>query len=196
MTLRERKKQATREALRTAALRLARAKGPENVRVDEIAEAAGVSPRTYNNYFPSREHAIVAGIVAARELRADGDIVEAVIEYYTDAPGDGMLMIATNPALRNCYVETATGIEAAIEAALAGRGIDKADAEVLAAALGAAAKVALRRWLQPATVAGLVVVSGSLPEIMRAALAPLTSAVEAAAQRSATSAGGSGRPNR
>jgi AcrR family transcriptional regulator len=52
--LREQKKQATRDALRAAALRLALERGPDNVRVDDIAEAAGVSPRTYNNYFSSR----------------------------------------------------------------------------------------------------------------------------------------------
>src|ERR671930_1848669 len=67
--LRERKKQATREALRVAALRLALERGPENVRVDDIAEAAGVSPRTYNNYFSSREQAIVAAVTAERESR-------------------------------------------------------------------------------------------------------------------------------
>src|SRR5207342_1939710 len=53
--MRERKKLATRRALSAAALRLAREHGPQNVRVDDIAEAAGVSPRTYNNYFSSRE---------------------------------------------------------------------------------------------------------------------------------------------
>src|SRR6266545_806054 len=68
-SLRERKKQATREALRAAALRLALERGPENVRVDDIAEAAGVSPRTYNNYFSSREQAIVAAVTAERASR-------------------------------------------------------------------------------------------------------------------------------
>src|SRR5437870_12413177 len=67
--VRERKKQATREALRAAALRLALERGPDNVRVDDIAEAAGVSPRTYNNYFSSREQAIVAAVTAEREAR-------------------------------------------------------------------------------------------------------------------------------
>ena len=56
--MRERKKLATREALSAAALRLALERGPQNVRVDDIAEAAGVSPRTYNNYFSSKAEAI------------------------------------------------------------------------------------------------------------------------------------------
>ncbi len=67
--LRERKKQATRQALREAALRLALERGPDNVRVDDIAEVAGVSPRTYNNYFSSREQAIIAAVTAERESR-------------------------------------------------------------------------------------------------------------------------------
>ena len=96
--MREQKKQATREALRAAALRLALERGPDNVRVDDIAEAAGVSPRTYNNYFSSREQAIVAAVTAEREARvaaavaarpastrlADA-VTEAIVEQYTDS---------------------------------------------------------------------------------------------------------------
>ena len=58
--LRERKKQATREALSWAALRLAVDRGLENVRVEDIAAEAGVSPRTFNNYFSSKYEAILS----------------------------------------------------------------------------------------------------------------------------------------
>jgi AcrR family transcriptional regulator len=184
-SLRERKKQATRVALQEAALRLALRKGPENVRVEEIAEAVGVSPRTYNNYFPSREHAIVAALTADRapDIPAgvpltDG-IIDAVVHYYTD-PGEAMLIITTNPALRACYADAVTGIEQPVAAAIAARGADPEAAEVLAAAVTAAARVALRRWLRPAGPSGLMVVSGSLPELIRAALTPLAPALDAA----------------
>src|SRR5215469_14931340 len=56
--LRERKKQQTREALSWAALRLAVDRGLRNVMVEDIAAEAGVSPRTYNNYFSSKAEAI------------------------------------------------------------------------------------------------------------------------------------------
>src|SRR5215475_9003160 len=53
--LRERKKHATREALR-----LAVAKGWEQVRVEDIAAEAGVSTRTFSNYFASKDAAFLA----------------------------------------------------------------------------------------------------------------------------------------
>lgn len=65
--LRERKKVHTRTMLSTAALRLAMERGVANVRVEDIAAEAGMSTRTFNNYFPSKEAAIV-GVAA---LRAD-----------------------------------------------------------------------------------------------------------------------------
>ena len=197
MSLRERKKQATREALRAAALRLALEHGPDNVRVDDIAEAAGVSPRTYNNYFSSREQAIVAAVTAEREKRvadavaaradlalADA-VVEAVVEQYTDPgePGrDALLLITTRPALRHAFVDTATEMEHPLTDVLADR-TDRDTARVLAASVAAAVRVALERWVQPARADGLVVPAGSLPDLLRAALAPLAPALDAAARR-------------
>jgi AcrR family transcriptional regulator len=58
--LRERKKLATREAIGGAAFRLAVQRGLENVTVEDIAAAANVSPRTFNNYFSSKPEAISA----------------------------------------------------------------------------------------------------------------------------------------
>jgi AcrR family transcriptional regulator len=198
--LRERKKQATREALRAAALRLALERGPENLRVDDIAEAAGVSPRTYNNYFASREQAIVAGITAERESRvaaavaqrsrgtclADA-VIEAVVTHYAQPahPDTGALLLVTaSPALRSAYLEAATAIEEPLAAAILERGgdIDRITARVLAASVAAAARVALHEWLGVAGGraggSGLVVPSGSLPDLLRAALAPLRPALD------------------
>ncbi|MFB9625893.1 TetR/AcrR family transcriptional regulator [Nonomuraea helvata] len=202
--LREQKKQATREALREAALRLALEHGPENVRVDDIAEAAGVSPRTYNNYFSSREQAIVAAVTAEREARvaaavaarptvglADA-VVEAIVEQYTD-PGerhrDALLLITTRPALREAFVDTAGAVEHSLADVIAQRlgDTDPHAPRVLAASVAAAIRVALHQWVQPRTASptagGLVVPSGSLPDLLRAALAPLAPALDAAEQR-------------
>jgi AcrR family transcriptional regulator len=197
--LRERKKQATRKALRDAALRLALECGPDNVRVDDIASAAGVSPRTYNNYFSSREQAIVAAVTAEREARvaaavtaraatvrlADA-ITEAIAEQYTD-PGTHerhvLVLLTTSSALRDAFLDTAAGIEDPLTAVIAERIGDHGQhtARVLSASVAAAVRIGLRQWLQPAPAnSGLVAVSGSLPDLLRAALAPLAPALDAA----------------
>jgi AcrR family transcriptional regulator len=205
--LRERKKQATREALREAALRLAVEHGPDQVRVEEIAEAAGVSARTYNNYFASREQAIVAAITADRETRiaaavaarpagtrlADA-VAEAVVEQYTDTgehARETLLLITAKTELRDAYLQTTAAIEPPLTTAIAERlgSADPRTARILAASVAAAVRIALEDWLQPSGTtadsrsggaAGLVVPSGSLPDLIRAAMAPLTPAFDAA----------------
>ncbi|MEV0193663.1 helix-turn-helix domain-containing protein [Kitasatospora purpeofusca] len=208
--LRERKKQATREALREAALRLAVEHGPDQVRVEDIAEAAGVSPRTYNNYFASREQAIVSALTADRETRIAAavaarpagvrlaDVVtEAVVEQYTNTdehPHTALLLITTRTALRDAFLDATTGIEPPLSAAIARRlhSTEAHTARVLAASTAAAVRIALEDWLQPAgnaqtaensAAAGLVVPTGPLPDRIRAALAPLAPAFDAAEQR-------------
>src|ERR1700757_4246364 len=56
--LRERKKLDTRRALSDAALELMFERGPDNVTRDDIADRAGVSLRTFNNYFTGKYEAL------------------------------------------------------------------------------------------------------------------------------------------
>ncbi|WKD56646.1 transcriptional regulator BetI [Corynebacterium capitovis DSM 44611] len=56
---RERKKENTRRALAQAAAELLLAEGQEGMTVAAIAKRAGVSPRTFHNYFPRREDSLL-----------------------------------------------------------------------------------------------------------------------------------------
>ena len=202
-TLRERKKLATREALSAAALRLALEHGPDNVRVDDIAEAAGVSPRTYNNYFASREQAIVAAIAAERGLRigaalrarpADEPLADAVtavvVEQYAAEPEPddrAFALLLDAPRLRSEFLRSVATVEQPLAAAIAARHgeLDELTTRVLAAAVSAAARVAAEHWLagwRPTTdaAAALVVPGASLADLLRAALARVAPALERA----------------
>src|SRR5947209_19224736 len=68
---RERKKRDTRKALSSAAVRLAAERGPEQVTIEDIAEAADVSIRTFFNYFSSKEEAIVGADADGQTILAD-----------------------------------------------------------------------------------------------------------------------------
>ncbi|MYR61886.1 TetR family transcriptional regulator [Streptomyces sp. SID625] len=87
--LRERKKRATRTALAEAALRLAAEQGVDQVTVEAISAAAGVSVRTFFNYFESRDDAFLlldadAG-ARVRQAVLDADAALSPLEAVRDA---------------------------------------------------------------------------------------------------------------
>jgi AcrR family transcriptional regulator len=160
MRRRDWQKEQTRLDLAFAAFELAQAEGLANVRVPQIAEAVGVSTRTFNNYFPSKEAAIVwpttlRGVRLATDLaeRPTGEpladaLVEVVAGLYGPAGQEGLpegwmdgfrALVAAEPALHGEYLKA----QAAGERALA---------EVIARRTGAA-----DGQLEPLLVAGVVV---------------------------------------
>jgi AcrR family transcriptional regulator len=84
--LRERKKLSTRWALSDAALELALERGLENVTREDIADRAGVSLRTFNNYFTGKYEAVAfrqidrtrQSLAAFRERPADEPLWSAI----------------------------------------------------------------------------------------------------------------------
>jgi AcrR family transcriptional regulator len=168
--LRERKKVATRKALGLAAMRLAIDRGLENVLVEDIAEAAGVSTRTFNNYFSSKYEAICALAfdramqigTALLERPADEPlwdaIVAAVMAEYGGADRAlgkewmaGIRMVTGTPALHGEYLKVQAMTQHSLAGAIAVRASLGPGASmfprILAAAVTAAVQAALDSWL-------------------------------------------------
>lgn len=87
---RERKKQATRTALREAALRLAVRHGVKNVTVEQIAAEADLALRTFFNHFSSKEEAILAAAAAG---------AEALVEEFRARPAHESVLRAVREAV-------------------------------------------------------------------------------------------------
>ncbi|MFC8454739.1 TetR/AcrR family transcriptional regulator [Kitasatospora sp. NPDC057223] len=168
--LRERKKLATRQALSWAALRLAQERGLEHVRIEDIAAEAGVSPRTFNNYFANKYEAIVSRHVdrvrqsagALRERPAAEPLWDAVRHVAlapfatADSSPDpqwtaGVRLLLAEPALQGELMKAGADANRAFAAAVAERTGTDADRDVypnlVAAAVLAAQQVASDRWL-------------------------------------------------
>jgi AcrR family transcriptional regulator len=87
---RELNKAATRSSIAAAALELLRAKGSGNFTVEDIAASAGVSRRTFFNYFPSLEAALASV--------ADG-FMDRALEQFQLRPADETILESAQAAL-------------------------------------------------------------------------------------------------
>lgn len=76
--LREIKRRETRFALESATIDLVLEVGLENVTVEQIAERAHVSPRTFFNYFSSKEEALLGDAMA--------ELSEELAERFANKP--------------------------------------------------------------------------------------------------------------
>lgn len=89
-SLRERKKVATRQALRAAATRLIGDRGLHAVTVEDIAGAANVSTRTFFNYFASKEDAVVGW---------DPDLIAELLNALRERPTEELAFAALSAVL-------------------------------------------------------------------------------------------------
>ncbi|MEV4708451.1 TetR family transcriptional regulator [Actinoplanes sp. NPDC049316] len=146
MGLRERKKAETRAALSWAAIQLTVERGFDGFKVEEIAAAAGVSPRTFNNYFSSKAEAITSRhldrlLRFAGELRrrppdeplwdalagaalAEFEPGPEVLAHPAPDPAQwaaGLRVMVTEPALQGEFLRAGAAARAEIAAAVAGR---------------------------------------------------------------------------
>lgn len=144
-SLRERKKLATRRMLRRITLDLVAERGFANVTVEDIAEAADVSPRTFFNYFPTKEAALfparapvtslceritgeppgepVLDVLRRIMISGAGTVTEDLEELGGEPAGllRRMKAIRSDPHLREAHAAQMANLERTITEALAER---------------------------------------------------------------------------
>lgn len=148
------------------ALRLFDSRGYAETTIDQIAQAADISPRTFFRYFPTKEDvvlwdeydALIGELLAQRPVTEPiGDALRAVTRSALEGlyRHDPARLLARNrlmfsePALRARFLEFAReGIEQLGTALAASRGLAADDLvlQVTAAALIDAAALAIDRW--------------------------------------------------
>ena len=184
--LRERKKEATREGLHEAALRLAAERGPDRVTIDDIADAAGVSRRTFSNYFSGIQEALLyreqermrmlLDLIRARPARerAWTALTRAAFELYERVGERDPMWLAQarlvrhHPSLAGYQVAAYAALERDLAELVAARQetqdpYAQMRARLVAAAYLSALRIALQTWLDDPS-------GPALPEVLREAL--------------------------
>jgi AcrR family transcriptional regulator len=186
--LRERKKQATRAALSEAAWALMVERGIEAVTPEAVAEAVEVTPRTFRNYFASREEAILDRLVqrgdpvgdAIRARPADEPLWDSLIIVVPELVGSIVVsredMIALMRACRDntsmlaqhlAVYEQSHGRFAEVIAERTGSDAHRDPApRLMAAAVLAVLRTAVEMWTEAQT-------DRPLPELVRDGLVQL-----------------------
>ncbi len=156
--LRERKKAKTHEAIQGAALRLFHAQGYEQTTIEQIAEAAEVSPSTFFRYFPTKEDIVLHDALDPRFFAAFAEqppelspvqalrvAMRSVLEQLTpqelEIERERQELITSVPALRarmlDGFVTTMRGMAAELAARVGRSPDDLAVLAVTGAVLGA-----------------------------------------------------------
>ncbi|WP_406097571.1 TetR family transcriptional regulator [Streptomyces sp. NBC_01013] len=187
--LRERKKEATRQAVHEAALRLTVEHGFDQLTVEAVADAAGISRRTFSNYFAGKEDAVLHGeeqqirelVRAVRERPAEEGAwtaLRAAVARFAErvAPPEREWAVRTRLAMHHpSLLARQLANHAAMERDLAdavaarpSRAPDPVSPQVLAAAFLCSLRIAMRMWIEEELARDPVdVIDGVLDEMGR-----------------------------
>lgn len=191
---RDRKKAETRDALRSAALRLALEHGYEQLTIEAITEAADVSVRTFFNYFASKDDALLgpdadraAELAAEFAARPAGEsplpALRAVFSQLAASFAERepmwqarMDLVRANPQLWPRMIAAFTAIERSLAEAVAARTGCDPDVDlypgVVAAASVGAMRVAVAHWRAAGEGASLADLLTAAFDVLAAGLTP------------------------
>ncbi|MET8508858.1 TetR family transcriptional regulator [Streptomyces sp. NPDC004787] len=167
-SLRERKKQKTRAAIRRATYRIAAEQGWEAATTEAIAAAAEVSPSTVARYFPVREDILLTDdqdelLIARLRARPAGedpldslravvlDAVSAALDAEPEATRLRARLMVEIPAVRARLTETTARTGRLLSGALAertGRSPGDLEVRVFTAAVLGALREATAHWAE------------------------------------------------
>jgi len=169
MGLRERKKEQTRQAIADAAFELFAERGFAATTLADIADAAGIAPRTFFGYFPSKEAVVfydfdqrIDEIATRLRERAPGeDTFVALRAWIADGIEAGNVG-DDSEVLRNCLVRENEAL-AAHERHLMGR-LEALIAETVADDLGVEPGDLRPRLVAAAAIAALLSLKSDDPD--------------------------------
>jgi AcrR family transcriptional regulator len=149
VSLRERKKAATRRQLMTVALRLFDTQGFDNTTVEQIAAAADVAPRTFFRYFPTKVDVLFGDhdelVALLRQTLATCSDDEPIIDAVRRATLEGIGKVVADPSL----FLTRSRLAASVPAAHAhSRYLDAEYEDVIARAAWSATRAARDIWVE------------------------------------------------
>jgi AcrR family transcriptional regulator len=164
--LRERKKQKTKASIQREALRLFKKHGYQETTIEDIAEAAEISPSTFFNYFPTKEDVVIydeydpqvfatlmtqTDLTLGEAIRNAVEAMAGVFESDRDAIYERAKLSLEVPELRaRTWEELERGQQqfVAVMAARMGRDPDDFEIRVVALALVGAAFEAALEWVR------------------------------------------------
>lgn len=181
--LRDRKRIETRLRIETAAVEIVTAEGLDGATVDMISDRAGISPRTFFNYFDSKEDAILgtqdmgevqrAITVGVAETETD-DLVAAIVSTMfhifgpmaarTQLKSQRMALVHEHPRLLSRQIHQFTQLNSTMAAAVV-EFLTKREAtlprdpehvaEIAVATCVTSARIAVKEWIAAGATADI-----------------------------------------
>ena len=167
--LRTRRRRETARDVHLVALRLVRERGFDDVTVEAISAAAGIAPRTFFNYFPTKEAAVVHGpfdlvdsdvhAFCARPAVSPPELLRELVvllgsNLATDPPSrdelhDVLAVAHAHPGVLSAMLGQLEGFKERVAGLVAdrlGRPADDEEADMIAALALTVLRIGFDRW--------------------------------------------------